>query len=136
MAPFFAYQTAPEMIGTILLYLALVNTMAFVAFRHDKANAITGEQRIPENTLLILALIGGWVGAKVAQRRYRHKTRKQPFALMLNMTIIVWMVGICIPAAASSMQYLPRMAVASLFHLESGKKPERTTPRFFQSVSH
>lgn len=70
-------------------YLLLANAMAFAAFALDKRRAMNGDWRIPERTLLTLATLGGWVGAKLAQRRYRHKTRKQPFSTLLNLSVLV-----------------------------------------------
>ncbi len=64
-------------------YLALVNVTAFIAFGWDKRCATTGERRIPERTLLGLAVIGGSVGAVAAQQVFRHKTRKEPFRTLL-----------------------------------------------------
>ncbi|PZQ95515.1 MAG: DUF1294 domain-containing protein [Cereibacter sphaeroides] len=68
----------------VVLYLLLANGLAWLAFGIDKKRAEAGEQRIPETTLLILAIFGGWPGAKLAQHRFRHKTRKQPFRTLLN----------------------------------------------------
>lgn len=67
-----------------LLYIGFINTVTYRAFASDKRSAIADEQRIPEADLLYLAHIGGWSGAKFAQHRLRHKTRKQPFAHRLN----------------------------------------------------
>lgn len=66
-------------------YGVFANVLAYMAFGIDKGRAERGEWRIPEVTLLLLALAGGWIGAKLAQRRFRHKTRKQPFAAVLNL---------------------------------------------------
>lgn len=63
----------------ILLYGALVNIAAFVAFALDKRAARNGAWRIREATLLHLAFIGGTPGALMGQRVLRHKTRKEPF---------------------------------------------------------
>ncbi|MCE9521302.1 MAG: DUF1294 domain-containing protein [Alphaproteobacteria bacterium] len=67
----------------VWLYLALVNIAAFAAFAFDKHAAQSRARRIPENTLLGLALIGGSAGAFAAQRVMRHKTAKQPFRALL-----------------------------------------------------
>lgn len=71
----------------ILLYLLVINLIAFVAMGWDKSSAVRGVERIPERTLLALAAAGGSVGAVAAQQVFRHKTRKQPFANWL-LTIV------------------------------------------------
>ncbi|MGH1415038.1 MAG: DUF1294 domain-containing protein [Pelagimonas sp.] len=70
-----------------LIYGCVINVAAFLAFWVDKRRAKTHEWRIPEKTLLGLAVAGGSPGAKLAQIRLRHKTRKQPFATLLNLII-------------------------------------------------
>ncbi|AAQ58177.1 DUF1294 domain-containing protein [Chromobacterium violaceum] len=45
----------------------------------DKRAALRGQWRIPEARLQWLHLAGGWPAAWLAQRAFRHKTRKQPF---------------------------------------------------------
>jgi uncharacterized membrane protein YsdA (DUF1294 family) len=65
------------------IYLLLANLCAFAAFAIDKAAAENGRWRIPENTLLALAAIGGSLGALIGQQVMRHKTRKQPFRSIL-----------------------------------------------------
>lgn len=70
-------------------YALLTNALAYTAFAVDKSRAIRAQRRIPERSLLILATMGGWIGAKIAQHRLRHKTRKQPFALLLNLSGLV-----------------------------------------------
>ena len=85
----------------IVLYLVLVNLWSYWAFRADKQRATIGDWRIPESRLLALALMGGWAGAKIGQRRFRHKTRKQPFGTLLNIVPIVWVMGIMLMTLAA-----------------------------------
>jgi uncharacterized membrane protein YsdA (DUF1294 family) len=61
------------------LYLLALSLAAFILFAWDKRCAIVGRRRIPERTLLMLALAGGTPGAIAGQRLLRHKTRKEPF---------------------------------------------------------
>lgn len=70
-------------------YVLFANVMAFTAFWLDKRRAQRGEWRVPERSLLILAVMGGWIGAKLAQHTFRHKTRKQPFRTLLNLSVLV-----------------------------------------------
>ncbi len=60
------------------------NYRAYDLFRRDKRLSEQSEQRIPEWQLLEAARNWGWFGAKLAQRRFRHKTRKEPFRSDLN----------------------------------------------------
>ena len=69
--------------------LLVINLMTYSAFAWDKRRAAQSGQRVPEATLLQLALIGGSPAAKLAQRRLRHKTHKMPFARRLNGIIAV-----------------------------------------------
>lgn len=73
----------------VLAYLALTNLLAFVVMGWDKACAERGQRRVPERTLLTFAAAGGGLGAVLAQRAFRHKTRKQPFANRLYLILIV-----------------------------------------------
>lgn len=65
--------------------LVITNAVAVTAFAIDKRRAIAGEWRVRESTLLTLALLGGSPGALWARSRFRHKTRKQPFATILDL---------------------------------------------------
>ena len=66
----------------------LLSLVVFVCYGIDKRNAITGRWRISEKTLHLWAVIGGWPGALVAQKMFRHKTQKRAFIVMLWLSII------------------------------------------------
>lgn len=61
------------MIPTVYLIMSL---FAFIAYASDKRAAVRGEWRVPESTLHVLELLGGWPGALFAQKRLRHKSSK------------------------------------------------------------
>lgn len=63
----------------ILIYLLVINIIAFFAMFIDKKKAEKNRWRIKESTLLILALIGGSIGAIVGMYTFRHKTQKPRF---------------------------------------------------------
>lgn len=79
-------------------YLLIVNAIAVGAFAIDKSAAANGRWRIKESTLLLIALVGGSLGALIAQQALRHKTRKQPFRAMLiaiavlHLGLSVWLI--------------------------------------------
>lgn len=90
---------------TIVLYLIGINLAAFVAFYIDKKAAVADRRRISEKTLLLLALIGGSVGAIIGQQVLRHKTYKQPFKFLLY-SIVVLQVAILIAAVILGIETL------------------------------
>ena len=58
---------------------AVVNFGSALVIWRDKRRAIGGQGRIPEETLLVWALGGGWPGGVWAMRRFRHKTSRPSF---------------------------------------------------------
>jgi uncharacterized membrane protein YsdA (DUF1294 family) len=70
-------------------YAAAINLAAFLAFAWDKHCARKGKRRISERTLLLLALLGGSVGAVIGQRTLRHKTFKEPFRSNLRLIVVL-----------------------------------------------
>jgi uncharacterized membrane protein YsdA (DUF1294 family) len=75
-----------------LLYVAS-SLACGVAYALDKSAALAGRWRIPEKTLLLLGLMGGWPGAIVAQQMFRHKTSKQPFRAAFWFTVVLNVAG-------------------------------------------
>ncbi len=69
----------------VVAWIAFVNIVTLWRFREDKRRAVDGLRRIPEADLLRWALLGGTPAAYAARRIYRHKTRKQPFGLRLDL---------------------------------------------------
>ncbi|MFT5702607.1 MAG: uncharacterized membrane protein YsdA (DUF1294 family)/cold shock CspA family protein [Desulforhopalus sp.] len=72
----------------LILYL-LLSLIAFLLYRQDKIKAKNDEWRTPENKLHFFSLIGGWPGALIAQRRLRHKSRKQSFLVVFYITVVL-----------------------------------------------
>lgn len=66
---------------------AVTSLVAFVTYGVDKDAAQRGARRVPENTLHMLALIGGWPGAFAAQQMFRHKTGKVSFQIVFWFTV-------------------------------------------------
>ena len=67
----------------LVIVLLCINIAAFVMYGIDKHRAIRKQHRIPEATLLCVAMIGGALGAWVAMYCFRHKTRHVKFALFV-----------------------------------------------------
>ena len=63
----------------LIVVQLLLSAFACSAYRSDKRRAEEGAWRVPESTLHIISFIGGWPGAFLAQRVFRHKTSKLSF---------------------------------------------------------
>lgn len=72
-----------------IIYLIIINIIAFFAMFIDKRKAKYGKWRIKEHTLFILALIGGSVGAIIGMYTFRHKTKKARFFVGFPVILIV-----------------------------------------------
>lgn len=66
----------------------VASVVAYVAYFRDKVAAARGTRRTPERTLHLLGLAGGWPGAWVAQRQFRHKTAKRSFQWLFRATAL------------------------------------------------
>lgn len=73
----------------LMWYLIVINIVTWIAFGLDKWKAKTGKWRIPERTLLLLALIGGSLGALAGMIMFRHKTRKAKFFISVPVMFVL-----------------------------------------------
>ena len=60
-------------------YLLVLNAVAFIVFGIDKYKAKKAKWRIPETTLLLLAVLGGSIGAWMRMKVWHHKTMHKKF---------------------------------------------------------
>ena len=75
---------------TILLaVLLLVNLLAFALYGIDKLKAKKGAWRIPESTLLLVAFLGGSLGALLGMELFRHKTKHAKFKVLVPLFLIL-----------------------------------------------
>jgi uncharacterized membrane protein YsdA (DUF1294 family) len=71
----------------LLAFYSGASVIAFIVYAWDKSAAQRDEQRTPEKTLHMLALIGGWPGALLAQQVLRHKSSKAEFLRVFWVTV-------------------------------------------------
>lgn len=65
----------------LLLYLLIINAAGFLLMHIDKQKARRRQWRIPEATLMSVALLGGSIGSLMGMYIFRHKTKHPKFAL-------------------------------------------------------
>ena len=73
----------------ILSAYVILSVLAFALYKKDKSAAEWEEWRTPESTLHLIALIGGWPGALIAQNKLRHKSKKLSFRMVYWVTVII-----------------------------------------------
>jgi uncharacterized membrane protein YsdA (DUF1294 family) len=72
-----------------LIVVALMSLVCFITYGLDKRQAIKGGRRVSERTLHLMAFLGGWPGALMGQRQFRHKTQKVPFRIVFWMVVVL-----------------------------------------------
>lgn len=72
----------------VLIIYLMASCIAFCLYGRDKSAARSGKWRTRESTLHIIGFLGGWPGALLAQRIFRHKTRKVSFRIVFWMTAL------------------------------------------------
>ena len=82
-------ERTPEMTNIILYYLLAVNIATFLLYGIDKYKAKKGRWRISEATLLLMAVIGGSIGAWAGMRLWHHKTMHKKFKYGIPVIIIM-----------------------------------------------
>lgn len=76
----------------ISIYYLIINLAAFIFYGADKRKAVRGDWRIPEKTLLLLALAGGGIGAFLGMQIFRHKTKHMQFVILVPAFVILHLV--------------------------------------------
>lgn len=76
----------------MLIYYFIINIIAFLLYGMDKWKAKLGAWRIPEKTLLGVALLGGGLGALLGMQLFRHKTRHLSFRILVPLFLILHII--------------------------------------------
>lgn len=76
----------------IAIYLFVINLVAFITYGVDKSLAKHHKWRISEATLLLLAVIGGSLGAFLGMQFFRHKTKHLKFVIGVPTIFILELV--------------------------------------------
>ena len=78
----------------IFYYLAAINLISLILMIYDKIVSKTGnvKLRIPEKTLLLLAVLGGALGVFIGIYLFRHKSRHTNFKIITPLFLILWII--------------------------------------------
>lgn len=73
----------------VLIYLAAINVVSFFTYGIDKLKARKDKWRIPEATLLWMAVLGGSIGAWLGMKAWHHKTLHKKFKFGVPAILII-----------------------------------------------
>lgn len=121
----------------ILIFLVVINVVTFFTYGLDKWKARQGRWRIPETTLLLLAVIGGSIGALLGMNVWHHKTMHKKFKYGLPLILLFQIALIAltscktkhvaeIPASIHDSKYAPEHSpnvFLVMYDAEIGKAP-------------
>jgi uncharacterized membrane protein YsdA (DUF1294 family) len=80
------------------IVVGAMSLVCFITYGLDKRQAINGGRRVSERTLHLMAFLGGWPGALMGQRYFRHKTQKVKFRIVFWIVVVL---HICIVGAVT-----------------------------------
>jgi uncharacterized membrane protein YsdA (DUF1294 family) len=72
-----------------MIIYVVMSSITFALYAEDKSRAKQGKWRIPENTLHLCELAGGWIGGFIAQRKLRHKSIKGSYQAVFWAIVII-----------------------------------------------
>ena len=72
----------------IIFYLCVINLLGFIFMYIDKEKAKKHKWRIPENTLMLIAILGGSIGSLIGMNTFRHKTKHIKFKYGIPLIIV------------------------------------------------
>lgn len=81
-------------IRNIIIYLIVINLIAFLSMFIDKKKAKWGRWRIPEDTLFLYAILGGTIGSIAGMYTFRHKTKKPKFYVGMPALLILQILAV------------------------------------------
>ena len=87
------------MTQTIVYILIVINVITFLIYGIDKWKAKQGSWRISEASLLILAVIGGSIGALLGMKVWHHKTMHKkfqfgiPMIIVAQIALVIWIIS-------------------------------------------
>ena len=101
------------------LFYVAASGLSFGLYARDKGKAQREQWRTPETVLHTFDLAAGWPGGLIAQRVYRHKTRKLSFQAIFWLTTLfhlgAWSwIFVSIPAEQDLARFSGRVARAAV----------------------
>lgn len=85
----FKLPISPWILPAVMIIISIA---AWATYQYDKKCASEGRWRVSETQLHGLELLGGWPGAFLAQRKFRHKTRKVSYQAIFWAIVFLYQI--------------------------------------------
>ncbi|MBB6696465.1 DUF1294 domain-containing protein [Clostridium algidicarnis] len=76
----------------ILFYFIILNILGLLSMYIDKSKSKRSQWRIRENTLIIIAILGGSIGSYLGMKKFRHKTKHSKFKYGIPFIIFIQII--------------------------------------------
>lgn len=73
----------------LLIWYLVINLAAFILYGIDKRKAVKQAWRIPESRLILVAVLGGGLGAWLGMKVFHHKTKHIKFTVFVPLFLIL-----------------------------------------------
>ncbi|SDB81829.1 DUF1294 domain-containing protein [Acinetobacter boissieri] len=95
----FTLDTMGKLPSAYFLLSIICSLATYFLYKKDKTAAVSGAWRVPEATLHLFSVLGGWSIAWFMQQKLRHKTQKQSFRQVYWLTVLLNIVLVVVVAA-------------------------------------
>jgi len=79
---------------SFVIYLLIINFVAYFLYKRDKRNAKDKQRRIPEFWLLLIAWLGGALGSWYSMYHNYHKTHHWQFVIGVPLAFFLWLIPV------------------------------------------
>ena len=89
----------PDLTKILIIYLVTINVATFLVYGLDKWKAKQSKWRVREAALLLLAVLGGSIGAWLGMQVWHHKTLHKkfrygvPLIIIAQIAVVIWILS-------------------------------------------
>lgn len=76
----------------VYIYFIIINFISFMIYGIDKYKATKNKYRIPELTLLLTTILGGFIGSAFSMILFKHKLSKKYFIITIIISFILYVL--------------------------------------------
>ena len=74
---------------SLFLFFLFITWLGYYIMKVDKRYAQNDKRRVPENTLLLISIVGGSLGMYIGMYRFKHKTLHKKFTIGVPLIMLI-----------------------------------------------